>query len=90
MPSFWYASTITFAVPPPTAVSLLPSTFTTSSLSEVIRIKSVIKSLNDGGEYTLTYGEKDYTFKVTDGKVTNISINPTQIAYQTAYFSIVV
>ena len=42
------------------------------------------ESLNDGGEYTLTYGEKDYTFKVTDGKVTNISINPMQIPYQTA------
>ncbi len=47
-------------------------------------ILTTFESLNDGGEYTLTYGEKDYTFKVTDGKVTNISINPTQIAYQTA------
>ena len=47
-------------------------------------ILTTFESLNDGGEYTLTYGEKDYTFKVTDGKVTNISINPTQIAYQKA------
>ena len=47
-------------------------------------ILTTFESLNDGGEYTLTYGEKDYTFKVTDGKVTNISISPMQIPYQTA------
>lgn len=47
-------------------------------------IITTFESLNDGGEYTLTYGEKDYTFKATDGKVANIILSPTQIAYQVA------
>jgi hypothetical protein len=39
--------------------------------------------LKDGKDYTLTYGDKTYGFKVTDGVVSSLSFAPTSIVYGT-------